>query len=171
MALDGEGGIMSGPLVLLNAQSAVPPYEQIRVQLRLLIASGQLAARTLLPSVRQLASDLDVAPNTVVRAYRELERDGWVVTSARRGVLVAELPPPMSEQERRQRLEEAVTELLIVTRQLKLSPQEVYAEVERQLGTAGTDDGLQEDQDAFEQPLVLSPDLPAESRRTVKPNS
>jgi DNA-binding transcriptional regulator YhcF (GntR family) len=93
-----------------------------------------------LPSVRQLASDLAVAPNTIVRAYKELERDNWVVTSARRGVMVAERPPTMSQQERRSRLEEAVAGLLVIVRQLEIGPRELYAELERQLSAASTDD-------------------------------
>ena len=51
---------MSGLLVLLNQASPIPPYEQIGLQIRTLIASAQLSPGTLLPSVRQLARDLGV---------------------------------------------------------------------------------------------------------------
>lgn len=84
---------MSTLLLLLNQASPIPPYEQIGSQIRILIASGQLSPGTLLPSVRQLARDLGVAPNTVVRAYSELEQAGWVVTAKRKGVMVAPQPP------------------------------------------------------------------------------
>lgn len=127
---------MTAPLLLLNVQSPVPPYEQIRVQLRMLITSGHLAAGATLPSVRQLASDLAVAPNTVVRAYKELEREGWVIPAARKGVMVADRPPIMTPQERRRCLEEAVAEFLALTRHLEASLQEVTAELERQWSRA-----------------------------------
>lgn len=57
-----------------------PPREQIRDQLRGLISSGILAANERLPSVRQLASDLGVAPGTVAKVYKSLEAEGLVIT-------------------------------------------------------------------------------------------
>ena len=68
---------------------AAPPTEQIRDQLRGLIASGQLAADQRLPSVRQLAADLGVAPGTVAKAYRALEADGLLDTRIGAGTRVA----------------------------------------------------------------------------------
>lgn len=122
----------SNPMIVLNHENAVPPYEQINQQIRLLIASSQLLPLTLLPSVRQLAGDLGIAPNTVVRAYTELEHDGWVITAARKGVMVAEHPPVVSVDERRQRLRSAVTDLLVTTHQLGVSINEIHAEIDRQ---------------------------------------
>jgi GntR family transcriptional regulator len=123
---------MSTPLLILNHESPLPPYEQIRVRLRVLIASGQLHPGALLPSVRQLARDLNVAPNTIVRAYNELEREGWVTTSARRGVIVAEHLPQISAQERAERLTQAVDELLLTAHELGASIEEIVAEIQRQ---------------------------------------
>ena len=123
---------MNTPLLILNQASPVPPYEQIHTQIRTLIASMQLLPGTLLPSVRQLARDLGVAPNTIVRAYNELEQGGWVVPVARRGVIVSERPPAMPSEERRQRLSQAISEMLVATHQLGIPIDEVYAEIERQ---------------------------------------
>lgn len=67
----------------VNHASPVPPYEQLRAQPADLIAVGRLGQGARLPSVRQLASDLGLADNTVVRAYRELEAAGLV--ESRRG--------------------------------------------------------------------------------------
>ncbi|MFZ4282497.1 GntR family transcriptional regulator [Streptomyces rhizosphaericola] len=67
----------------VNHASPVPPYEQLRAQPADLIAVGRLGQGARLPSVRQLASDLGLANNTVVRAYRELEAAGLV--ESRRG--------------------------------------------------------------------------------------
>jgi len=68
----------------------VPPYEQLRAQIAGLIAAGQLAPGSRLPSVRQLAGDLGLAPGTVARAYTELEAAGALVTRRRGGTYVAE---------------------------------------------------------------------------------
>jgi len=73
----------------ITLNGGAPPAEQIRDQLRGLIASGQLAAEQRLPSVRQLAADLGVAPGTVAKAYRALESDGLLVTRVGAGTRVA----------------------------------------------------------------------------------
>jgi len=66
-----------------------PVYEQVADQVRQLIASGELSPGTTLPSVRQLAGDLGVSLNTVARAYRRLEAEGFLVTRDRAGVTAA----------------------------------------------------------------------------------
>lgn len=72
----------------IDTRSPVPPYEQIRAQVVGAVRSGALAAGARLPTVRQLAQDLGVAPNTVARAYRELEQAGVVATRGRLGTFV-----------------------------------------------------------------------------------
>jgi DNA-binding transcriptional regulator YhcF (GntR family) len=72
--------------------SPVPPYEQVRAQLARQVQAGELVPGTRLPTVRRLAGDLGLAVNTVARAYRELERDGLVVTRGRNGTVVAASP-------------------------------------------------------------------------------
>lgn len=67
----------------LDAADPTPPYEQVRRQVAHAIASGALAGGARLPTVRQLAADLGIAPGTVMRAYRELEEGGLI--SKRRG--------------------------------------------------------------------------------------
>lgn len=124
---------MNGELLVLDAGSALPPYEQIVTQLRARIAFGFLHPGQPLPSVRQFARDLGVAPNTVARSYGELERDGWVATSPRRGVVVAQRPPSMPPDERVRRLEDAVTRLLVTAHALGAGADEVHAEIDRQL--------------------------------------
>lgn len=65
------------------------PFQQIMEQFRNLIERGDLRAGDTLPTVRQLASDLGVAPNTVARAYAELQEEGLIVSDGRRGTRVA----------------------------------------------------------------------------------
>jgi DNA-binding transcriptional regulator YhcF (GntR family) len=76
-------------MISIDTQSATPPYEQLRVQLIEQVQGGQLAAGTRIPTVRKLAEDLGLAPNTVARAYRELEADGFIETRGRNGSFVS----------------------------------------------------------------------------------
>lgn len=78
----------------LDLESPVPPYEQVRVQLAAMITAGTLRGGHRLPSIRQLASDLGIAPGTVGRAYRELEAAGLVASRVRTGTVVARVPDP-----------------------------------------------------------------------------
>ena len=71
-----------------GANSSIPPYERLRVQLIEQVQSGELAAGSRLPTVRKLAEDLGLAPNTVARAYRELEADRFIETRGRNGSFV-----------------------------------------------------------------------------------
>ncbi|MGY1501840.1 GntR family transcriptional regulator [Streptomyces sp. QTS52] len=83
---------MSDPAVRVDTTSQVPPYEQIRAQLAALIRTGRLAEGERLPTVRQLAADLDLAPGTVARAYHALEAAELIRTRRGAGTRVAALP-------------------------------------------------------------------------------
>ncbi len=72
----------------IDHASAVAPYEQLRLQLLEQVRSGALAAGAKLPTVRKLAEELGLAPNTVARCYRELERDHVIETRGRNGSFV-----------------------------------------------------------------------------------
>lgn len=78
-------------MLVIDPRLPVAPYEQLRAQLMAQITSGELAAGTRLPTVRRLASDLGLSANTVARAYRELEAEGFVRTAGRNGTMVT--PP------------------------------------------------------------------------------
>jgi GntR family transcriptional regulator len=75
--------------IRVRPESPVPIYEQIASQVIFAVAGGDLSAGELLPSVRDLASQLVVNPNTVVRAYQELERDNVIETRRGLGMAVA----------------------------------------------------------------------------------
>ena len=75
-------------MVMLNYRDARPIYSQIVDGLRQQITAGILRPGDRLPSVRELASQLAINPNTIQRAYRELEAGGWVETQAGRGCFV-----------------------------------------------------------------------------------
>jgi GntR family transcriptional regulator len=72
----------------IDADAGTAPFEQVRTQIAAAVAEGRLDAGTKLPTVRQLASDLGLAANTVARAYRELEADSVIATRGRRGSFV-----------------------------------------------------------------------------------
>jgi len=83
----GAGGTVT--VLRIDPAAPEPPYEQLRGQLVAQIGSGELAAGTRLPTVRRLAEELGLAPNTVARAYRELEQAGVLETRGRGGTFVA----------------------------------------------------------------------------------
>lgn len=73
----------------LNYRDNRPIYEQIKEQLRKLIVSGVLKSDEKLPSIREIASSLAINPNTIQRAYRELESEGYIYTIAGKGSFAA----------------------------------------------------------------------------------
>jgi DNA-binding transcriptional regulator YhcF (GntR family) len=88
-------------LFTIDHDSAVPPFEQLRTQVAAMVVAGELEPGEKLPTVRQLAWDLGLAPNTVARAYRELESDQVISTQGRRGTFVrSELLDSTSEESR-----------------------------------------------------------------------
>lgn len=76
-------------LISLDYRDARPIYQQVKEGFRQLILSGGLAEGDKLPSVRELSASLAVNPNTIQRAYRELELEGWVYTVPARGSFAA----------------------------------------------------------------------------------
>lgn len=78
-------------MLKIRLNSPVPIYEQLVVQITDMIKNGELKPGDELPSIRSLASQLDVANNTVGRAYMELERQGTVVSNGRKGTFIREL--------------------------------------------------------------------------------
>ena len=72
-------------MITLNYRDARPIYEQVKAALRRLIVSGAIADGERLPSVRQLASQLAINPNTIQRAYNELEAEGYAVSVPGKG--------------------------------------------------------------------------------------
>jgi GntR family transcriptional regulator len=95
---------------MLDMHSGVPVYRQIIDQVRGGIASGALEAGFQLPTVRQLAVDLAINPNTVVRAYRELELGGLLETQQGTGTFIAEQKMHRGAAERVRQLRQMVAD-------------------------------------------------------------
>jgi GntR family transcriptional regulator len=102
----------------LSAGDGVPIYVQIVNQVKYLIASGRLTSGEELPPIRVLAEQLVVNPNTVARAYRELEAAGVVEKRRTAGTYVSALGSPLALRERLKILTERVDALLAEARQL-----------------------------------------------------
>ena len=80
------------PFFHLNEASGIPVYLQLREQVLHAISRGALKPGDQLPTVREVAVDLSINPNTVNRAYAELERDGYLTSRRGRGTFIAEPP-------------------------------------------------------------------------------
>src|ERR1700746_518073 len=95
----------------LDLHTGVPVYRQLIDQVRTGIASGALTAGDQLPTVRQLAVDLAINPNTVMRAYRELELGGLLETHQGTGTFISDKKPEKKTVERERQLGQMVGEL------------------------------------------------------------
>lgn len=96
----------------LDSQSGVPVYRQIIDQVNGGMAAGTLSAGDQLPTVRQLAVDLAINPNTVIRAYRELEIRGVLETQQGTGTFISQKKVPRDDAERQRRLNQLVGEFV-----------------------------------------------------------
>jgi GntR family transcriptional regulator len=96
----------------LDLKSGVPVYRQIIDRVQSAMASGALRSGDRLPTVRQLAVDLSVNPNTVVRAYRELELTGALMTRQGTGTFVADRKIEQSDADRERKLNQLLGEFV-----------------------------------------------------------
>lgn len=104
-------------MIQLNYRDSKPIYEQIKDGFRKLIISNSLSANEKLPSVRELASGLAINPNTIQKAYRDLENEGYVYSIAGKGTFVAEHPGACDgrQQELLEEFDEIVEELYFLS--------------------------------------------------------
>ena len=109
----------------ISTGDGVPIYLQIANQVKYLVASGRLEAGNEIPAIRDLARQLLVNPNTVARAYLELEREGVVQKRHGSGTYISENGSPLARKERLKIISERVDALLAEARHLELEPQEL----------------------------------------------
>jgi GntR family transcriptional regulator len=96
----------------LDLRSGVPVYRQIIDQVHAALASGALTSGDQLPTVRQVAVDLSINPNTVARAYREMEILGILTTHQGTGTFLTDQKPQPDDEERQRRLDQLVGEFV-----------------------------------------------------------
>jgi GntR family transcriptional regulator len=109
----------------LSDNDGVPKYLQIVNQVKYLVAAGRLAPGEELPPIRVLADRLTINPNTVARAYRELEQAGVVVKRSTAGTFVSDAGSPLARRERLRILTERVDALLAEARQMDFGTEDV----------------------------------------------
>lgn len=113
-------------MITLNYRDTRPIYEQVKDALRKLIVSGAIADGEKLPSVRSLAAQLAINPNTIQRAYNELETEGWAASVPGKGSFAVRAERAEDDARRREliaRLRETAAEL----RAMGVSPSEIEA--------------------------------------------
>jgi GntR family transcriptional regulator len=134
----------------LQFDSPIPPYEQIVAQVIFAIASGRLEAGTLLPSVRELGPRVLVHPNTVAKAYQELERLGVIIARRGKGMEVTPEAPALCQERRsgiiRQHIRDALHEAVVSA----LPPDEIRDLVEQELARAN---GQRRSKDNFKESI------------------
>ena len=114
----------------INTSSRRPIYQQLGSQIREAIARGDLRPETKLPSVRELSRELVVNPNTIARAYLELERAGFVVSRPGLGVYVERPRPELTRAARDRQLVELLDQFLTQAVHLGFSAAEVRAQLD-----------------------------------------
>lgn len=122
-------------MIQLNYRDSRPIYEQVKDGFRKLIVQKVLAVDEKLPSVREMASSLAINPNTIQKAYRELEQEGYLYTIVGKGSFVAGVPERESrrKQELLHKLDEIVEELIW----LNVSVEEICGRVKERRGERG----------------------------------
>ncbi len=102
-------------MISLNYRDGRPIYEQVKDGFRQLILSGVLEADEKMPSVRELAASLAINPNTIQRAYRELEAEGYICSLPGKGSFVMDRRNPAAERKK-----ELLAELAEIGRELRV---------------------------------------------------
>lgn len=118
-------------MVSLNYRDSRPIYEQIKDGLRKLIVTGAMGPDEKLPSVRAMATQLSINPNTIQRAYNDLEGEGYIYSVPGKGSFAALPPEPL--EARRQELLQKLHELIAELRCLRFSNEEIITAVEEEL--------------------------------------
>jgi GntR family transcriptional regulator len=115
----------------ISPHDGLPIYLQIVNQVKYLVASGRLASGGELPPIRVLAEQLLINPNTVARAYRELELAGIVTKRRTTGTYVSDAGSPLARRERLKILSERIDALLAEAHQMNVDTEELIALIEQ----------------------------------------
>ncbi|MBI5087352.1 MAG: GntR family transcriptional regulator [Actinobacteria bacterium] len=117
-------------ILSVDPSRALPVYEQVREQIRRMVAAGTLPSGTRLPTIRQLAADLGLAKGTIERAYELLEHDAVIERHGRNGSFVSDVTPS-TEHEMTSGLDAAAESLVVIARQLGADEDAVVEAVRR----------------------------------------
>ncbi len=137
----------------ISTANGVPIYLQIVQQLKYLIATERLAEGEALPPIRTLAQELLVNPNTVARAYRELENLGMVSSRQGSGTRVSANGSPLARDEKRRILKERIDGLLVEARQLNVGIDEVLRLIGERARVLGKNKALGKEDPAWQKKM------------------
>ena len=112
-------------MISINYRDPRPIYEQIQSELRRLMLTGALPPGSRLPSVRELAGQLAINPNTIQRAYRELEADGYILSVAGKGSFVAKKNTELLREEQLKKIEGHLSEVRRLAAAISLSREDI----------------------------------------------
>ncbi|WNY24922.1 GntR family transcriptional regulator [Methanolapillus millepedarum] len=111
--------------IIISNTAGVPIYEQIKEQIKSAIFSGELSDGDLLPSIRSLAKDLKISVITTMRAYNDLEQEGFVVNVQGKGCYVKPQNTELLLEQKLREIEENLQEAIDISRQIKISDSEL----------------------------------------------
>ncbi len=112
-------------LIHISASNPKPMYEQVVDEIQRLIVTGQLQQDEMLPSIRELSTDLRTSAITIRRAYQELEREGFIYTRAGKGSFVARLSAEKLMQWKMEQVKQALWEAVLQAKRLDLTEEQV----------------------------------------------
>ncbi|PIE53606.1 GntR family transcriptional regulator [Candidatus Fermentibacteria bacterium] len=126
-------------MLRISSESALPVYQQLKRQIRRGIASGEYPRGHRLPSIRELAAELTVNPNTIAKVYRQLEADGFLVSKQGSGFFVAESQENI-ENTRKELLEQLTEEFVAEAIELGINLDRIRETVLNRLEGSASDD-------------------------------
>ncbi|WP_097028543.1 GntR family transcriptional regulator [Clostridium peptidivorans] len=112
-------------MIIIDSRSSTPIYEQIIIKIKELILKGVLEPGDKLPSVRELSGIITANPNTVSKAYAELERQKVIETIRGRGTFVAENYKPKIQEDRMEALKEDLKKVILEAKYMGLTKDEL----------------------------------------------
>lgn len=117
----------------IDPTKSEPIYAQMMNEIKYFVATGMIEPGDALPSVREMAVKLRINPNTVARAYRELERDGVVVTMRGKGVYISDTPRALNRRRALADVRESIDTILVDAFHRGISPEEVRGLLEQRI--------------------------------------
>ena len=123
-------------MIKVDTSSFVPIYEQIKKEFKKEIFMRNLKPNDPLPSIRDLATKLLINPNTVARAYRELERDGFIFTRKGKGCYISDDSTKLMMEEREKILTQSFDEMIQEAKKFGLDPEEIKKLFEERLNVS-----------------------------------
>lgn len=111
--------------IIISNSSEIPIYEQIKTQIKEMIIDGRLKAGDALPGMRTLAKDLKVSVITTKRAYNELEKEAYIVTTPGKGSFVANMNRELLKEEQLKNIEKNLQEAIDIARPVEVSLEEL----------------------------------------------